>query len=142
MVPTSSIAIIGFNMFFGIALPVALAIYFHVKYKARIASFFIGALAMFLFAFVLEQLVHVAVLGSSFGTVIQSNIYLYVLYGGLAAGLFEETGRYAMMSVFLKNSKDEPQNALMYGAGHGGLEMMILLTLGMLNNLIYSINTF
>lgn len=55
------------------------------------------------------------------------------------AGLFEETGRFLAMRYVLKKEHGNAHNALMYGAGHGGLEMFVILSLGMINNLIYSV---
>ena len=94
---------------------------------------------MFLFAFVLEQLVHCVVFGSSIGIGIQNNTLMYALYGGLMAGLFEETGRFLAMHCVLKKEQGNSYNALMYGAGHGGFEMFVILSLGMINNLIYAV---
>lgn len=43
------------------------------------------------------------------------------------------------MRFVLRKEHDNPHNALMYGAGHGGFEAMMLLTVGMINNLVYSV---
>ena len=139
MVSTISIVFMIMNMVLGVFIPVALLIYFKKKYQTSIKSFFIGCAVMLIFAFVLEQMVHSIVLGSSVGAVIQNNIWLYALYGALMAGLFEETGRFLAMRYVLKKEHDNPHNALMYGAGHGGFEMFAILTMGMVNNLIYAV---
>lgn len=94
---------------------------------------------MLVFAMVLEQIVHNIVLGSATGTVIQGNIWLYALYGSLMAGLFEETGRLLAMRYVLKKEHGNAHKALMYGAGHGGFEMYMVLSIGMINNLVYSV---
>ena len=130
MVPALSVFFIIINLLLGIAIPVGLCIFFRKKYHASLQSFFVGCGVMFLFALVL---------GSGIGTTITNNIWLYALYGGLMAGLFEETGRFLAMRLVLKNEHSDAHNALMYGAGHGGFEAMMILTLGMLNNLIYSV---
>lgn len=139
MVSTVSIIFIVINMLLGIMIPVGLLIYFRKKYQASVKSFFVGCAVMLLFVLVLEQMVHAVVLGSAIGTAIRNNILLYALYGGLMAGLFEETGRFLAMRYVLKNEHSDAHNALMYGAGHGGFEAMVILTLGMINNLIYSV---
>ena len=56
-------------------------------------AFLTGAGTFVLFAMVLEPILHNLVLRSPVGAAIQQNILLYALYGGLAAGLFEETDR-------------------------------------------------
>ena len=139
MVPTISIFCIAINMVLGIAIPVGLLVYFKKRYHASVKCFLAGCAVMFLFALVLEQFVHAAVLGSSAGEVIRGNIWLYAGYGGLMAGLFEETGRFLAMRYVLKKQHGNAHNALMYGAGHGGFEMFVILSIGMVNNLIYAV---
>lgn len=139
MVSKLSIAIIIVNMILGVLIPIVLLVYFKKKYRTSIKSFLVGCAEMFLFAMVLEQLVHSVVLGSPIGIVIQENIWLYALYGSLMAGLFEETGRLLAMRYVLKKEHGNAHNALMYGAGHGGIEMFVVLSIGMINNLIYSV---
>lgn len=79
MVSKVSIAFIIVNMILGVVIPVALLVYFKKKYKAGIKSFLVGCAVMFLFALVLEQLVHSVVLGSSVGTLIQENVWLLAI---------------------------------------------------------------
>lgn len=55
------------------------------------------------------------------------------------AGVFEETGRFLAMRYVLKKEHKDAHNALMYGAGHGGFEMFVILSMGMVNNLIYAL---
>jgi uncharacterized membrane protein YhfC len=90
---------------------------------------------MLLFAFVLEQIVHSIVLTSPAGTKIQGSIWLMALYGGLMAGLFEETGRFLAFKTILRSKRNNDANALMYGAGHGGFEAMMILGITMISNL-------
>lgn len=134
-----TIFIIILNMLIGVALPVGLCIFCRKKWRCDFLPFWVGCGTMFLFAFVLEQIVHMIVLYGPAGSTIQGNIWLYALYGGLMAGLFEETGRFVAMKFVLKKKQGNDYNALMYGAGHGGFEAFWLLFFGMLNNLIYAI---
>ncbi len=55
------------------------------------------------------------------------------------AGLFEETGRFLAFKTLLRKKMDKKANALMYGAGHGGIEALVLLGITSVNNLIYSL---
>lgn len=139
MVPTLSIVLIITNMLLGIIIPVGLVVFFRKKYHASAKSFFVGCAVMLLFALVLEQIVHMAVLGSAAGVAIQSRTWAYALYGALMAGVFEETGRFLAMRYVLKKEHKDAHNALMYGAGHGGFEMFVILSMGMVNNLIYAL---
>ena len=136
-----TIFIIILNMLIGVAIPVGLCIFCRKKWKCDFLPFWVGCGVMFLFAFVLEQIVHMIVLYGPAGSTIQGNIWLYALYGGLMAGLFEETGRFVGMKFLLKKKQENDYNALMYGAGHGGFEAFWILFFGMLNNLIIGKDT-
>lgn len=119
-----------------IAIPIAAAIWFRKKKGANILPFFIGCFIFVLFALVLEQMLHSVALGSPF---ITGNTIVYVLYGGLAAGLFEEVGRYVGMRFLMSKKARRPVNSLMYGVGHGGIESAILLGANMLSYAIIMI---
>ena len=88
---------------------------------------------------ILEQIFHSFILNSDAGKVIQSNIWLYGIYGGLMAGLFEETGRFVAFKTVLKKDLINDKNALMYGAGHGGIEVFFILVFSMVSNIVVSI---
>lgn len=139
MVSYLSIAVMAFDLLLGIALPVALALILRKKFKLGLRPFFVGCAVWIIFVMILEKILHTVVLKSPMGAVIQGNVWRYALYGGLAAGLFEETGRYIAMKTVLKKEHNDDRNAILYGAGHGGIEAFVILGIGMVNNLIYSI---
>jgi len=128
---------------FGIAIPVVLFLFFRKKYKADIVPFFIGCAVFFLFAVVLESFVSILFIGTGIitdiGKTIQGNIWLSALMGGIMAGLFEETGRFAAFKTVLRKYRGNDVNALMYGAGHGGFEAFLVLFFTMLSNIFVSI---
>jgi len=138
-VPTISIVFMAISILASVAIPAALYVFFRRKYGCAHISFWVGCAVMLVFAFILEQLVHSVILNSAAGAAIKANIWLYGAYGGLMAGLFEESGRLFAFSTLLKKQRGNDHNALMYGAGHGGCEVVCLLTFTMINNLIYSI---
>ncbi len=138
-VPAQSMNFMCISIAIAILLPLVLLVYYRFRKHASILSFFVGCLVMLIFAFVLEQIVHSAVFASPAGAKIQANIWMYALYGGLMAGLFEETGRFLAFKTVLKSKRDNNANALMYGAGHGGFEAIVLLGITMINNLTWSI---
>lgn len=117
-----------------ILLPIVLAIIIRKKTKAWIPSLFIGAGVMIVFALILESIVHRIVLRVT-GDTITGNLLLYALYGGLAAGVFEEIGRFIAMKTLMKKHLRK-ENALMYGVGHGGAEAILLVGVTMVSNLI------
>jgi len=139
MVSWLAVSFMIMDMILGIFVPAGLLLYFKKKYRLSSFPFCIGCLTMVLFAMVLEQAVHFLVLQSAAGVIIRGSAALTALYGGLMAGVFEECGRFTAMKFVLKKKQDDPHNALMYGAGHGGVEMFILLVFGMINNVIYSV---
>lgn len=120
-----------------IGLPIALMIYAHVKLNANIIWFGIGAVTFIVFALVLEQCLHVVMI-NQLGEALTGNLWLKAIYGGIAAGVFEEVGRFASMNLFKKHNLSK-QNALMYGIGHGGIEAVIIVGLSSISNLITSI---
>lgn len=136
-VPTLSIIGMVFSLVIAIVIPVALCILVRHKTKARLSSFFYGCAIFFVFALVLEQILHVIVL-HVFGKGITENILLYALYGGMAAALFEETGRFVAMKFLMKKHLTK-ENALMYGVGHGGLESILIVGISYLNNIVMAI---
>jgi len=131
-VPALSLAAMAVTLVISFGLP----IYLCVRYKrcgAHLKNFFLGCAVFVLFVLVLESLMHAAVLGR-FETFFTENIFAYALYGGFAAGLFEETGRYLAMRFLMKKTLNR-QESLMYGAGHGGIEAMLLVGLTYISNI-------
>ena len=132
--PIGTIAAIVAVIILVVAVPLGIMLFLHKRGGAW-ATFLIGAGTFILFAMILEQLFHGLVLFSGIGAVIQGNIWLYGLYGGLAAGLFEETGRFLAFRFALRRRQDRI-TSLAYGIGHGGIEAFLIAGLTMVNNLI------
>ena len=130
----SSVLAILFTLTFSFAFPIGLMLCFWKK-GGKWITFLIGAGTFFLFALILESIFHNLVFLTPLWAVLQDNIWLYGLYGGLAAGVFEETGRLLAFKLLLKNER-EPITALSCGIGHGGMEAILLVGLTMVNNLI------
>jgi uncharacterized membrane protein YhfC len=138
-VPSLSIVFMILTLVICFCYPIGMAVYLRIKKKANISPFFIGCGIFILFVLILENIFHQLILlkTGSFGKTITGNVWLYGLYGGLAAGVFEETGRFLSFKVLL-SKKQKPSNALMYGAGHGGIEAIILVGFTYIVNLIVS----
>ena len=130
--------LMGVNAVIGIAVPVALAWYLVRKHHAKLATILIGAGTFFLFALVLESIMHQLVLKGPHGGAILGDTLLYAIYGGLAAGVFEETGRFLSMKYLMKKEPTAPLPAIAYGIGHGGAEMLIIFGITMISNLVIS----
>lgn len=138
-VSAANICAMVFTLLICIVVPIAACIIAVQKWKGKVkvSSFFIGAAAFIVSAMVLEQILHTVVLRAA-GTLFTGSIWLYAIYGGLAAGLFEETGRFLAMKFCMKNTLNR-ENAILYGIGHGGIEAILVVGLTYINNLIYSL---
>ncbi|MBQ6821840.1 MAG: YhfC family intramembrane metalloprotease [Bacteroidales bacterium] len=138
MVPVSSLILMAVGAVLGIAVPVCLAIWLMRKYRARLSTILIGAGTFIVFALVLESIMHQLVLKSPDGPAIMGNTLLFAVYGGLAAGVFEETGRFLSMKFLLKKEPSTALPGIAYGIGHGGAEMLIIFGITMISNLVVS----
>ena len=139
MIPAGTLAFMVLDIVLGFAVPVCLAWWMIKKYKVRLSTILIGAATFIVFALVLEALVHKIVLGGSLGATIQGKTLYYALYGGLMAGLFEETGRFLSMKFLMKKEPTTVLPGLAYGAGHGGVEMLIVFGFSMISNLVMAV---
>ena len=120
---------------FSLLMPVGLALFFWKRLRARWRFFGLGCFIFPVFALGLEQAAHALLLHGALGQAITGSLWLYALYGGLMAGLFEETGRLLAFRL-AKGWKPGPQDALMYGAGHGGIEAVLIVGLSMAANIM------
>ncbi len=130
MVTTATLVWLVIGAVFAFALPISLLVWWRKTRKAKLLPFFVGAAVFVVFAVVLETLLHqVCVFGdNAVSRAINANPYLYMLYSGLAAGLFEETGRYVAFRWLIgKRRYPERDTAVTYGIGHGGIEAMLTL---------------
>jgi len=120
--------ILNFTLMLG--MPVGLGLYLARKHKAEWRLFGIGVLT-----FVLAQLFHIPFNRWALTPLIdklgfnltQGGFQLAavgILYG-LSAGLFEEMARYLGYRTWIKDERDW-KSALMFGAGHGGIESFLL----------------
>ena len=136
----SIVTIIGIVITLGIsvAVPIVVMILAKRKLPGKMIPVLVGAGTFFVCSMILENVLHVLVLRSSFGEQLTNHIWLYALYGGLAAAVFEEFGRFFAMKLFMKRSLSK-QNAIMYGIGHGGIESILVIGSAYVSNLVISV---
>jgi len=112
-----------------VAMPVALAIYLAYRWKIGGRIWWIGAAT-----FVLSQIGHIPFnLGASkllnqTGMVAwnpTAQLLFNAVFLGLSAGIFEEGMRYLVLRFWLKDARSWRKGVL-FGAGHGGAEAIIL----------------
>ncbi|WP_160677373.1 YhfC family glutamic-type intramembrane protease [Clostridium sp. C8-1-8] len=132
MVSNNVIVALIINLIFCILFPIVLLIVFKIKYKFSIKTTLIGAVVFILFSQVLEHYMHLAVISNK---LIPMNTVAFAIYGALAAGVFEEVGRFVAFKTLLKKDT-EWKDGLGYGVGHGGIEALYLGGLSMLNTVI------
>lgn len=134
----SGVAIAGMvcSAIVSIGMPLFLMILVKKKLGAKMSAAWCGMGVFVLFALILEQMLHSIMLTAA-GDVLNANIWLYALYGGLAAALFEETGRTVAMKFWMKKTLSK-ENAVMYGVGHGGAEAILIVGVTCINNLLTS----
>jgi len=131
MVPQSVVLSIVVTLAASVLLPVAAAVIIKKKTGASLSSFFVGFLVFFV--------CYIIALAASllFSSLIRSAVPL-LLVSALRAGVVEESGRALAFGLLLKK-KDRIADALMYGAGHGGIEVLLILTLTMFSNLVLAL---
>jgi uncharacterized membrane protein YhfC len=118
------------NALLMIAMPVGLAIYLTRKFNLGWKLWWIGG-----FTFILSQVLHIPfnylILNPQLGKLGERALaeplplLLTALALGLSAGLFEEFARYAMYRWWAKDARSWGRG-LLAGAGHGGVEAIIL----------------
>ena len=126
-----AIAVRTLNALLMIALPLALGVYLYRKQGAEWRVFGVGVVTM-----IAAQAFHIpfniwvlnpliARLGQPMLT--QARLVLSALLLGLSAGVFEEFARYIAYRFHLKTKRDRSwSSALMFGAGHGGIESVVI----------------
>ena len=144
-VPTLSIAFMAITAVVSILLPIALIIIVKKKAGGKLKNVFIGAATFVLFALILESLVlklvlNAAGIDTSAGreAALKEHLAFLAIVGGLAAGLFEEVGRYLAMRFVMKKPLLK-ENSLMYGLGHGGIEAILSCGVTYVSNVVISL---
>lgn len=135
----SSGAFIGvlFNLSVSFGIPIAAIIFLAYKKKSAVKPFLIGMLAFFLSQFVLRiPILQIILPQMAWFRNMQNHIWIYALFLGSTAALFEETARWLAMKYFMKDKK-EFSHGIAFGLGHGGIEAVLIVGITSINNIIY-----
>lgn len=127
--------LLSLNFLLMITFPLAVGAYIARRYHPGWGLFGIGAVTFVLSQvghipfnwLVLQQLQLVPTDVTQTGTLV-----VYALFLGLSAGVFEETARYLAYRFWAKDARTWAQG-LMLGAGHGGIEAILVGGLGLIN---------
>ncbi len=138
MIGTSTFVYMGIIIAFGIIMPLAVAIWWVKTRKEKFTTVLVGAATWFLFAIVLETIPKAVLFNpaTSIGKTVIGNTFLYVFFGTLLAGVFEEGGRYVAFKTVLRKRTNR-ETGISHGIGHGGFEAMFILVSMGIQNLVY-----
>lgn len=138
----SAIPSLSITVILMIAIPVIFFICWRKKQKqqTKIGYLIAGAVGFIVSARVLELGVHLVciVADNPVSRFINGNTVAFVLYGIIMAGVFEECGRYIVLKYIMKKNRT-PENAVMYGIGHGGIEILAVLLPSMILYLVIAV---
>ena len=139
-VPAASLAAMGAAAAFCTLLPIGVLVWWRRRERAQLRPALWGAFTFLLFSQGLEAGLHYFCLLSdnAVSRVILSSPWLYMLYGALAAGIFEECGRFVMYKTVMRGY-DRRSAAVTAGIGHGGAEAMLLSGASLAFSLVFAV---
>jgi len=123
-----------------VVLPVFIFFFWRKKYNLKAIPLLCGIAVWIMFAYILQSIMHGLVLErTADGTIklLNESPRLYVIYAILAAGIFEESGRFIAFKLIRKRHNDIG-TGISYGLGHGGIEATMLVGLLMINYILFS----
>ena len=125
-----------------VAIPVIFFICWRKNHKqqTKISWLIAGAIGFIVSARVLELGVHLVciVTDNPISRFINGNTIAFVLYGIIMAGVFEECGRYIILKYIMKKNRT-PENAILYGIGHGCIEILAVLLPAIITYLVVAV---
>ena len=125
-----------------VAIPVVFFLYWRRKHKEQtnISYLIAGVLGFIVFARMLELGVHYFCIlaDNPVSRFINGSTVVYVLYGTIMAGVFEECGRHIVLKYIMKKNRTR-ENAVLYGIGHGGIEILAILLPTMITYLVVAV---
>lgn len=127
VVGKNSIPSLAITALLMIAIPLIFFICWHRKQKEKtdISYLAAGAIGFIVSARMLELGVHYFCIlaDNPVSRFINGSTAAYVLYGTVMAGVFEECGRHIVLKYIMKKNRTR-ENAVLYGIGHGGIEIL------------------
>ena len=125
-----------------IAIPVISFIYWRKRHKqqTKISWLIAGAVGFLVSARVLELGIHYFCIlaDNPVSRFINGNTAAFVLYGITMAGVFEECGRCVILKYVMKKNRTR-ENAILYGIGHGGIEILAVILPAMITYLAVAV---
>ena len=138
----NSIPSLSITVILMIVIPAIFFIYWRRKHKKQttIAYLIAGAIGFIVSARLLELGVHYFCIlaDNPVSRLIHGSTIAYVLYGTVMAGVFEECGRHVVLKYIMKKNRTR-ENAVLYGIGHGGIEILAVLLPNMITYLVIAV---
>lgn len=140
MVSAASLACMGVSALVTLVLPIVILVVARRRWRFSLWSATVGALVFVVFALLLEGGLHALVFTAIPN--LPSKPMLYTIYAALAAGVFEELGRVCGFAVLRASDRhpDDVGRALGAGIGHGGIDAMLLVGVGMVSSFVTSVS--
>lgn len=137
---TGAFLALGVGAVLSVALPLGVALFWKTKKKEPFSTIVFGAMTFLLFAMLLEKPIQAFVISAAHpaGRFLNDHPVWLALVAGLFPGVFEETGRLAVFKTVLKNRKNR-ETAVSHGIGHGGFEVIILLSVTYITYIVYAV---
>ena len=135
MVSHATIISMFITILFSFLLFAGLILFYKKKTGIYIKPLIIGSIGFIVFTQILEKVLHVVVV-TNFPNY-ADHPWLFALYGGMAAGVFEELGRFILFTWILKKYLDF-KGGISFGIGWGGIEAVLLILTIVLPNIIFA----
>ncbi len=130
-----------FTIFAALILPLGAGIWLAARKKGYLKPVLLGVLTFSLFQGVRLWLNYFVLAPMPSMTLLSmSSPVLYFLFFGATAGLFEEGGRWLVMSLFMKD-RHRMSDGIAFGVGHGGIEAILFAGISALALLILNDNS-
>ena len=141
MISVAKIIVMFICIVLTLAIPSMLIITLRKKYKASYKAILVGMIAFFVAVIILEGFINYYLLNKNIviGNFIKGNPFIFVLYAAFMAGIFEELARFVCFKFILKK-ENKVHDALAYGLGHAGAEILIIYSITMMIQIILAIS--
>ncbi|AIM16904.1 MULTISPECIES: YhfC family intramembrane metalloprotease [Neobacillus] len=123
MVSSATLASMVAMIVFSMVLFIGLIWFYRKRTGIAIKPMIVGAVGFVVFTQILEKVLHVAVI-TKFPNYAE-HPWAFGTYGALAAGVFEELGRFLLFVWLLKKYHDY-KSGISFGIGWGGIEAILL----------------
>jgi uncharacterized membrane protein YhfC len=139
MVDPGVITALIINIIICFGLPLGCILYLLIAKKRAFIPVLVGAAVFFVFQLIIRvPLLQYVLAPMDWYSNMAHQPWLYGIFLGLTAGLFEEGGRYLGYRTLLRK-RTRWIDGFAFGVGHGGIEAITLVGLANINSLVYAL---